>query len=334
MPRSDAHRPPSSAELVPLGRVREARTRLGNRIHLTPVMSSRALGERVGCVPLWLKCENLQKTGSFKARGALNRLLTLAPEARERGVVTISAGNHAQALAWAASAAGVRSAVVMPEGASPTKAAASRAYGAEVIMGGPVAEAFDLAHRLADERGMTFVHPFDDPEIVAGQGTVGLELVEQVPELSVVVVPVGGGGQIAGICAAISPLAPDVRIFGVEPEGAAAMRRSLDLGEPTHIREIDTIADGLAPPMAGVLNFAHVRAQATDVITVPDALITEALELLLSRTKLLVEPAGAAAVAGLLSGKIPLPEGGAVAAILSGGNVDLDRLGSLLSPGS
>lgn len=318
--------------LVTLAEVRQAAARIAERVHRTPVVGSRSLGAMAGVSRLLLKCENLQKTGSFKVRGALNRLLTLSASDRGRGVVTISAGNHAQALAWAATAAGIRSVVVMPEGASETKARASREYGAEVVIGGPVSEAFELAMVLAEERGMTFVHPFDDPAIVAGQGTVGLELVDQVPGLATVVVPVGGGGQIAGICAAISELKPDVEIYGVEPEGAAAMRRSLDVGYATRIEEIDTIADGLAPPMAGELNFAHVREQATDVVTVPDTAIAAAMTALLSRTKLLAEPAGAAGIAALLTDRIPVATHGEVAAIVTGGNVDLARLPALLTP--
>ncbi len=317
--------------LVTIDNVRDAAQRIRGTVHRTPVLGSTTLGRMSGLTGLQLKCENLQKTGSFKVRGALNRLLTLSPEARDRGVVTISAGNHAQALAWAATAAGVSSIVVMPDGASVTKAAASREYGAEVIMGGPVSEAFELAVRLAEERNMTFVHPFDDPEIVAGQGTVGLEIVEQCPDVGAVVVPVGGGGQIAGICAAVGALRPDVLIYGVEPEGAAAMRKSLDVGRAARIDEIDTIADGLAPPMAGELNFAHVRAQAADVFTVPDSEISRAMALLLSRTKLLAEPAGAAAVAALVHGRVPRPTSGSVVAVITGGNVDLDRLAELLA---
>jgi threonine dehydratase len=280
---------------------------------------------------LLLKCENLQKTGSFKVRGALNHILTMDPDARARGVVTISAGNHAQAVAWAAGRVETRATVVMPRGASPTKARASEGYGAEVIIDGSVHEAFGLARDIAQRRGMTFLHPFDDPAVIAGQGTVGIEVLEQVPHLSTVVVPVGGGGQIAGVCAGLGELRPDVRIFGVEPEGAAAMRLSLERGVASRIETVDTIADGLAPPMAGELTFAHVQARVEDVVTVTDAEIAHAMSLLLSRAKLLTEPAGAAAVAALVHGKITPSGSGAVVAIVTGGNVDLDRLPDLLA---
>ncbi len=318
-------------ELVSVDDVRAAAERIGARVHRTPTLSSASLGAMIGVDRLFLKCENLQKTGSFKVRGALNRLLTMGSTARDRGVVTISAGNHAQALAWAAGSAGVAATVVMPDGASGTKAAASREYGAEVVFGGTVHESFELAYELANTRGLTFVHPFDDPAIIAGQGTVGLEILDQVPAMATVVVPVGGGGQISGICASIGALRPDVDIFGVEPVGAAAMRLSLDRGEASRIEHIDTIADGLAPPMAGELTFAHVRARASDVLTVTDGDIANAMTLLLSRTKLLAEPAGAAGVAALIAGKVPLPASGSVVAVVTGGNVDLDRLAALLA---
>ncbi len=318
-------------ELVSVDDVRAAAERIGASVHRTPTLSSRSLGAVIGVDRLFLKCENLQKTGSFKVRGALNRLVTLDSAAQARGVVTISAGNHAQALAWAAGSAGVGATVVMPDGASVTKAAASREYGAEVVFGGNVHESFELAYELADTRGLTFVHPFDDPAIIAGQGTVGLEILDQLPDVATVVVPVGGGGQIAGICASIGALRPDVDIFGVEPVGAAAMRLSLDRGVASRIAHIDTIADGLAPPMAGELTFAHVRERATDVLTVTDSDIAQAMALLLSRTKLLAEPAGAAAVAALMAGKIPETANGSVVAVVTGGNVDLDRLADLLA---
>ena len=312
-----------------------ARTKISASVHRTPMISSRTLSERVGG-PVLLKCENLQKTGSFKVRGALNLILDLDEPARERGVVTVSAGNHAQAVAWAATRTGVSSTVVMPAHASPTKARASEEYGAEVILHGTVFETFDHARNLAESRGMTFLHAFDDPLIVAGQGTLGLEIMEEAPDAATVVVPVGGGGLISGVALAFAELAPTTRVLGVEPEGADAMRQSLDQGQPVHLDRVDTIADGLGAPMAGELNFEIVRRHVEDVILVSDAEIREAMAFLLARTKLLTEPAGAAGVAALLSGKIPLSDG-PVVAVLSGGNVDLERLPELLAdptPGS
>jgi threonine dehydratase len=311
-------------------RFEDARALVGDAVHHTPLLSSRTLSERVG-VPVWLKCENLQKTGAFKVRGALHRLLTLSDEERDRGVVTISAGNHAQAVAWAAAAAGVRSVVVMPEGASRTKAEASRGYGAEVILHGTAAQAFERAFELADERGLTFVHPFDDAEVVAGHGSCALEIVEDLPEVGTVVVPVGGGGLISGIATAMAAVAPTVDVWGVEPEGAAAMSRSLEAGEALHLDAVDTVADGLGAPMAGELNYALVRDHARGVVLVDDDEIVGAMKLLLERTKLLAEPAGAAGLAALLERRITVDDERPVVVVLSGGNVDLPLLGRLLS---
>lgn len=317
---------------VDLERIRTAHARIEEAVHRTPLLSSTSLGEAFGAPPLWMKCENLQKTGSFKVRGALAHVLDLGEDARERGVVTISAGNHAQALAWAAGAAGVPCTVVMPEGASRMKARASADYGAEVILHGTVFEAFEKARELAEERQLAFVHPFDDPAIVAGQGTVGLEILDDLPEVGTVVVPVGGGGLIAGIATALAHAGRDVRVFGVEPEGAAAMSRSLEAGEAVHLEEVDTVADGLAPPMAGAITYAHVAAYVEDVVTVSDREIVDALREVLTRAKLVVEPAGAAAVAALRSGRIPVRP--PVVAVLSGGNVDPEELARLLGDSS
>ena len=306
---------------------RTARERIAGFVHRTPVLTSRALGARVG-VPLLLKCENLQKTGSFKVRGALNSVATLSEEAREKGVVTISAGNHAQAVAWAASARGARSTVVMPATASPLKAEATRGYGGEVILHGTAAEAFHEAFRIAEDRGMTFLHPFDSEPVVAGHGSTGLEIAEDMATdegggAFDVVVPVGGGGQISGVAGALTcALGSSVRIFGVEPEGADAMSRSLAAGTPVTLDSIDTAADGLAAPMAGALNLEYVQRYVEDVVRVSDEEIFRAMALLLQRVKVLVEPSGAAAVAALLAGRIPVRSGRPVVAILSGGNVD------------
>ena len=316
-----------------LEHLQEAQARISGSVHRTPTVSSRTLSERVDR-PVFLKCENLQKTGSFKVRGALNRILGLDDVARARGVVTVSAGNHAQAVAWAGARTGVSATVVMPANASPTKVRASEGYGAEVILQGTVFEAFDLALEVAEDRGLTFLHAFDDPLIVAGQGTLGLEVLEDVPDVATVVVPVGGGGLISGIALAAANLAPRVRVVGVEPHGACAMWKSLERGEAVSLESLDTVADGLGAPMAGELNFEVVRRHVEDVVLVSDDEIREAMAFILERAKLLVEPAGAAAVAALLAGRIPLADG-PVVAILSGGNVDLDRLPDLLgAPGA
>jgi threonine dehydratase len=315
--------------VVTLDDIRHARRRIAGRVHLTPVVSATLLGERAG-VQLFLKCESLQKTGSFKVRGALNKLTQLDATARSRGVVTVSAGNHAQALAWAARAEGIRCTVVMPEAASQTKADASAAYGAEVIRHGTSMDAFAKARALAAERALTFVHPFDDEQIVAGAGTAGLELLEQLETVEAVVVPIGGGGLIAGIASAVKLANPAVQLFGVEPEGAAVMRRSLDAGRPLRAEALNTIADGLAAPMVGDIPFDVVRRHVDDVVLVTDDEIADAMRALLSRAKLVAEPAGAAATAAILAGRLPLARGARVVAMVSGGNIDMGRLKELL----
>lgn len=312
------------------GAFRRARERIDGRVHRTPLLRATLLGRQAGGVRLHLKAENLQKTGSFKVRGVLNRLLELGPEARERGAVTVSAGNHAQALAWGSADVGVDCKVVMPRSAPRSKVEACREYGAAVVLEEDVFAAFEKALSLAEEEGRVFVHPFDDPAIVAGQGTVGLEVLEDLEELDAIVVPVGGGGLAAGIAAAVGRRRSSVAVYGVEPEGADSMRRSLDAGRPVRLDAVNTVADGLASPMAGELTYPLIRRWAEDVVLVTDDEIARTMGRILRYTKLLAEPAGAAAVAALLAGRIPVREGATVAAILSGGNVDLERLVELL----
>ena len=303
------------------------------RVHRTPLLSSatiaRRIGEDGGGEPgrLLLKAENLQKTGSFKVRGVLNRIRTLEADER-RGLITISAGNHAAALAWGAAAEGVPCTVVMPEGAEPAKVEASRGYGAEVVIHGDVGAAFEECFRLRDERGLTFIHPFDDPAIIAGAGTVGLEIIDDAPGADVVVVPVGGGGLVSGVAAAVKARRPGARVYGVEPQGAPGLRRALDAGEVVRLERVETIAGGLAPPFAGALALEHARALVDDVVLVSDDEILGALRLVLERAKLLVEPSGAAGVAALLAGKIPVAAGETVVVVLSGGNTSLSIIGA------
>ena len=313
---------------IPLQRLEDARALIAESIRRTPLRHSRTLSELAGA-PLYLKCENFQKTGSFKVRGALHRLLRLSEDERSRGVATISAGNHAQAVAWAASAAGVKSLVVMPETASPLKVRASQEYGAEVVLHGDAKAAFARVFELSEERGLTFVHPFDDVEVVAGHASCGLEILEDLQDVRTIVVPVGGGGLSSGIAAAVAATGADAGVWGVEPEGAPGMHRSLEQGAAVHLDTVHTIADGLAPPMAGVLNHAILAAHARGVVLVSDQEIVGAMKLLLERTKLLTEPSGAAGLAGVLAGRIPL-DNGPVVVVLSGGNVDLAHLGELL----
>jgi threonine dehydratase len=316
--------------MLSLSSIRAARSRIAGRVHLTPALSATRIGQPAG-VQLFLKCENLQKTGSFKARGALNKLATLDDAARARGVVTVSAGNHAQALAWAARAVGVKATVVMQRAASPAKVEASRGYGAEVVLHGANGmEAFDHAHVLERERGLTFVHPFDDEVICAGAGTAGLELVEQLENLDVVVIPIGGGGLISGMVVAIKETNPKVRVYGVEPVGAPSMRQSLDAGHAVYVDSLNTIADGLAAPMAGEVNYEIVRRYVDDVVLIEDEPIAAAVRELLLSAKLLAEPAGAAATAAVVTRAIPFRDSERVAAVVSGGNIDSSRLASML----
>jgi threonine dehydratase len=315
--------------MIALHEIREAQRRLEGRVHRTPVVGSRTLSERIGAAVL-LKVEAFQRTGSFKVRGVLNRLHHLTPEERARGLVTVSAGNHAQAVAYGAGLEGVRAVVVMPQHASPAKVAACRGYGAEVVLHGDVFGAFARMEELREQHGYTLLHPFDDPIVMAGQGTVGAELCEDVPEIDVAIVPVGGGGLISGVATAVRALRPHARIIGVEPIGAPAVRRALDAGEPVRLEHVDTIADGLGAPITGPNVLEHVRALVDDVVTVSDATIADGLRFLLERCKLLVEPAGAAGVAALLDGTVRVAAGARVAVILSGGNIDLPRLRTLL----
>jgi threonine dehydratase len=323
--------------LTQLDQIRAAAALIEGRVHRTPLLTSRSTLRRVhesgGAEParVLFKAENLQKTGSFKARGVLNRVRALTPEERRRGLITISAGNHAAALAWGAAAEGVACTVVMPESAERAKVEASVAYGAEVILHGGSHEAFQECFRLRDERGLTFVHPFDDPLVVAGAGTVGLEIVADAVDVDVVVVPVGGGGLISGVAAAVKSLSPRTRVYGVEPEGAPGLRRALDAGEVVRLERLDTIAGGLAPPFAGALALEHAQALLSDVVLVGDRDLLDAMRFLLERARLVVEPSGAAGVAALLTGRIPVAEGETVAVVLSGGNVGGDRLAEWLS---
>ncbi len=320
------------SEIVPptIDDIRAAAVRIAPHLHHTPLLGSHSLSELTG-YKLSFKCENLQKTGSFKPRGAVNRIATLDPEAANRGIITISAGNHAQGVAYAAARLGIKAVVVMPETAVASKVEATRSYGAECILHGDVHSAFEKLQEVQQDRGLTLVHPFDDPMLIAGQGTVGLELLEKDgAPFDAVVVGVGGGGLIAGVATALSSLAPETRVFGVEPEGAATMTLALAAGSVVRLDDLNTIADGLAPPFVGELNLAVVEHLVESVVRVTDVEIRYAMALLLERMKLLVEPAGAAALAALMNGKIPVERGTRVAVILSGGNVDVQRLAELL----
>jgi threonine dehydratase len=315
--------------MVGLDDIQRAHAVLAGRIHRTPVFSSRMLGEATG-TELHLKAECLQKTGSFKVRGVFNKIEALSAAERARGLIAVSAGNHAQALAYGASVMGVKCTVVMPAKASPAKAEASRGYGADVVLHGDVFAAFEKLDELRREHGFTLVHPFDDEAVIAGQGTVALEVIADLDDVDYVVVPVGGGGLISGIATAVKALRPHTKVIGVEPEGAAAVRRALDEGHVVRLEQVATIADGLGAPMTGDIPLAHIRAHVDDVVLVSDDDLLAALSLMLERTKLLVEAAGAAGVAALRSGALRVPKGSRVAVIASGGNIDLQRLKEVL----
>nr|MBA3416236.1 pyridoxal-phosphate dependent enzyme [Chloroflexia bacterium] len=265
-------------------------------------------------------------TGSFKARGAINAVLRLSPEQRAVGIVTMSAGNHGQGLAFAASLVGVRCVVFMPETAVPTKVAAIAGYGAECLFAPSMERLFSTMDAFRAAHGLHYVHPFGDPDVIAGQGTVGLEILSDVPDVEAIVVGTGGGGLLAGIALAVKALRPEVRVIGVEPEGAAAVSRSLAAGYPVTLERIDTVADGLAAPFGAELTQAAIARLVDDIVLVSDDEIIAALRLILERTKQVVEPAGAAAVAALLTGRASLAAGTRTVAVLSGGNIDRERL--------
>jgi threonine dehydratase len=313
--------------LAPVTRkhVLSARGRIGDRLHRTPTLTSRALEDRVGA-PVYLKAELFQRTGSFKPRGVLNVLGSLTPEERAPGIIGISAGNHAQALAYCAALERLDCLVVMWTGASEQKIEATLAYGADVdLTADDPAGAFERLEELRTTSGRIFVHPFDDPRTIAGQGTVGLEVAEDVPEVSVVVVPVGGGGLIAGIVAALE----NVRVVAVEPERAPALHAALAAGLPVPV-EPTSIADGLNAPFAGANALAVCRGRVESVL-VSEAEIAAGMRFLYMRAKLACEPAGAAGVAALLAGKIDVAPHETVAVVVSGGNVAARTASAILA---
>ncbi|MEE9269187.1 MAG: threonine/serine dehydratase [Candidatus Krumholzibacteria bacterium] len=317
----------SGVQLVEYADILAARDVIAGRLHHTPVVTSSYLGEQLG-VRLYFKLELFQKTGSFKVRGVLNKLHHLGDEARRRGVITLSAGNHAQALAWGAAQWGIAASVVMPAASVRSKVEATRGYGGEVIL--TEDDLLETCLSIQKERGLTLVHPFDDLHIIAGQGTVGAEILEDLPDVDIVVVGVGGGGIISGVAAAIKAKKPDTRVIGVEPEGAPTMSRSLEKGEPVHLEHVDTIADGLSAPFVGKHTLAHARSLVDDMVIVTDDEILQAMALIIERCKVTAEPAAAAGLASLLAGKIIVPAGARVLCLLSGGNVDRERLKSVL----
>ncbi len=324
---------------VGLAEIVAARDRIGDRVHRTAMLASAtapqfiraAGGEAMADGLLYVKAEHLQKTGSFKARGLTNRILTLTDDERRRGVITLSAGNAAQAYAWAGRAAGVAVTVVMPAAAVRSKVEACLDYGAEVVLfGAHVGETFDEMERIRDERGLTFVHPFDDPAVIAGHGSIGLEILEDLPAVDVVVVGIGGGGLISGVAAALKESRPGVRVYGVEPDQSNAVSLAIAAGGIVRIQP-KTVADGLAAPFAGAWTLAMCRRYLDGIVLLDDATILGGLRFAAERMKQVLEPAGAAALAAVLYGRVPIREGDRVCVVASGGNVEVSRLGELLA---
>jgi threonine dehydratase len=316
-----------------LDHIRQARERIRGEVIQTPCPRTSVFEDLVPG-QLHFKFENLHRTGSFKERGALNRLLALSPEERTRGVVTASAGNHAQAVAYHAHRLGIPATVLMPETTPLVKVTNTRRYGAEVILHGQrFSQAIEESHRLERERNLVMVHAFDDEQIVEGQGTIGLEIAEQVPDVDLVVVPVGGGGLISGIAVAIKALIPDVRVVGVEVEAAPSARRSLDEGRITAVETGETLADGIAVKSPGEVTFPLLQRYVDDIVLVGEEEVARAILLLLEREKSLVEGAGAAGLAALLAGRIPVSRNESVVALLCGGNIDLNILSRIIDRG-
>ena len=319
-------------ESVTLTSIQAARARIGEAIYVSPCQLSSELSELTG-LPLHLKLENLQRTGSFKERGALNKLLTLSQAERERGVITASAGNHSQGVAFHASARGIRAQIVMPLATPQIKVAATRGFGAEVILhGDSYDEACEEALRRRLEEGRTFIHPFDDPEVISGQGTIGLELLEQVPDIEAVVVPIGGGGLIGGIACALKESKPSIRVIGVEPEKLPSMLRAREAGKPVKISAEATVADGIAVLRAGDVTLPLVSRYVDEIVTVDDEEIASAILMLLEHEKTLAEGAGAAALAALLQSKTNLRHRRTVV-LVSGGNIDVTLLAKIIERG-
>lgn len=313
--------------------VEAARARIGDVIVRTPTVPALALRHRLPC-PLWLKLETFQRTGSFKDRGALNRMLDLSPEQRKLGVVTASAGNHAQAVAYHGGRLGIPVEVVMPVHTPMVKVLNTRGFGAGVrFHGATLTESMTEARRIESEEGKTLIHPFDDERVIAGQGTIGLELLEALPDLTAVVVPIGGGGLIGGISTALRAAKPSIKVYGVEAAAAASATASVKAGKIVPLESADTIADGIAVKRIGELTFPLIQNQVDDIVAVTEDQIAAAVHLLLEYEKTLTEGAGAVPLAALLSELLPLTEKDTVAAVISGGNIDLGLMERIVDRG-
>jgi threonine dehydratase len=307
----------------------DARARMGADVHHTPLVTSRILSERTG-FDVRLKAELFQRTGSYKIRGPLNKFPLLGDDEKRRGVICSSAGNHAQGVALAARIHGIKAVVCMAANATPSKIEATRAYGAEVVLHGSIwDEANERAKQLVAEKGYTYIHPFDDRQLMMGQGTVGLEIAQDWPEVDVVVVPIGGGGLISGIAMALKARNPAIRVVGVESSGAPGMQRSVDAGRVVTLDRVDCVIDGLRVKRVGELTFEVVRQFVDEIVTLPDEQIFDAVVWIMHYTKMVPEGAAASTVGALLHGLVKAPAGSRVVCVLSGGNVNLDQLKGL-----
>jgi threonine dehydratase len=324
--------------IVSLDEILAAREVVVDRVHRTPMLSSAtaarvildATGRRVAGDTLYVKAEHLQVTGSFKPRGMVNKVASLTEAERHRGIITLSAGNAAQAYAWAGRDAGVKVTVTMPERAVRSKVDACLGYGAEVVLhGAHVGETLARLREIEAERDLVYCHPFDDPAVIAGHGSIGFEVLEDLPDVDVVVVGVGGGGLISGIAAALKEQRPDVRVYGVEPENANAMAMALERREVVTVTP-SSVADGLGAPFAGAWTLAMCQRYLDGLIIIDDATILAGMRFAMERMKQVLEPAGAAALAALLFGRIPLRAGDRVCVVASGGNVETTKIGALL----
>ncbi len=320
--------------MVTLQDIESAQQRLGDAVYRSPCSRSERFKDLSDCSALYFKLENLQRTGAFKERGALNKLLTLTPEERARGIIAASAGNHAQGLAYHSGRQGISTTIVMPERTPIIKVTRTRSYGATVVLhGANFDEAYAEALRIQKRDNRVFIHPFDDPFVIAGQGTIGLELLEQCPQMDVVVVPIGGGGLISGVACALKETNPRIKIVGVQVSAIASMKASLDAGHLVELPAGTTIADGIAVKRPGEHTFEMIRHYVDDIVTVDEEELSNAILLLLEREKTVAEGAGAVGLAALINGKIPAARGRKVVVLLSGGNIDVNLVSRIIERG-